>query len=48
MAGLFALFFVKDHAVFQPWKDKMFHFYTLIEVICTFWEFSSSANLLQK
>ena len=48
MAGLFALFFVKDHAVFQPWKDKMFHFHTLIEVICTFWEFNSSANLLQK
>ena len=38
----------KKYAVFHPWKDKMFHFYTLIEVNCTFWEFNCSAKLPQK
>ena len=35
--ALFALLFVREYAVFHPWKDKMFHFYTLIEVNCNFW-----------
>ena len=35
--ALFALLFVRDYAVFHPWKDTMFHFYTLIEVNCNFW-----------
>ena len=48
MAGPFALLFVRDYDVFHRWKDKMFHFYTLIEVNCTFWECNCSANLLQK
>ena len=50
MAGLFALSFVRDsiYAVFHPWKDKMFHFYTSIEVNCTFWEFNCSAKIPQK
>ena len=48
MAGLFALSFERQYAVFHPWKDKMFRFYTLIEVKCAFWEFNCSAKLLQK
>ena len=44
MAGLFALSFVRDYAVFHPWKDKMFHFYTLIEVNCTFWNLIAQPN----
>ena len=38
----------RQYAVFHPWKDEMFHFYTLIEVNYTFWEFNCSAKLLQK
>ena len=45
MAGLFALFFVRGFAVFHPWKNKMFHFYTLIEVNCTFWEPKPTAKI---
>ena len=48
MAGLFALVCERQYAVFHLWKDKMFHFYTLIEVNCTFWEFNCSAKLPQK
>ena len=38
----------RQYAVFHPWKDKMFHCYTLIEVNCTFWEFNCSVKLPQK
>ena len=44
MADRFALSFVRDYAVFHPWKDKMFHFYTLIEVNCTFWNLIAQPN----
>ena len=48
MAGLLALLFVRDYAFFHPWKVKVFHFDTLIEVNCLFWGFNCSANQLQK